>query len=66
MRRVILSKSETSEADLLLGLPHGDFVAEQAAFELYARTGRPIPASPEALCIGLDEWRYWIPSQRAP
>ena len=46
--------------DILLGLNHSGFVAEQAALALYARTARPLPEVADAFALDADEWRQWL------
>ena len=50
----------TSLDDLILGLRHPGVVREQAAFELYSRTGRPLPRDGRDLVTDSDDWREWL------
>jgi len=42
--------------DLLLGLDHPGFVAEQAAFALYARTGQSLPVDRDQMLLTRAAW----------
>jgi len=59
---IVASDPESSPNDLLLGLPHKGFVAEQAALALYRRTGRPIPDDRNQLILDPDEWARLLAS----
>ncbi len=50
----------SSVDDILPGLEHPGAVAEQAAFALYRRTVRPIPADASQLSKDPEEWRRWL------
>lgn len=50
----------TSLDDLILGLQHPGVIREQAAFELYSRTGRPLPRNGTDLATSPDDWREWL------
>lgn len=50
--------------DIIVGLRHGGFVAEQAALALYKRTGRPLPEDRGLLEVDATKWRTWIAQDR--
>lgn len=53
----IATNAAASLDDLMLGLRHPGFVAEQAALLLYKRTGRRLPDDRRKLMLAPDEWR---------
>jgi hypothetical protein len=57
---VVASAPASSIADLLLGLRHPAVIAEQAAFALYRRTGRPKPANASELSMDAEDWVVWL------
>jgi hypothetical protein len=62
---VVISSTASSLEDIMLGLRHGGFIAEQAALALYKRTGRPLPEDRNLLEIDAAQWRAWITRSRA-
>ena len=46
--------------DVMLGLDHEGFIAEQAAFALYARTKTPLPGDSSSLITDRHEWQRRI------
>jgi len=59
---VVIASPESSVFDILPGLKHGGFIAEQAALALYKRTGRPLPEDRTTLVTDLPSWADWISS----
>ncbi len=46
--------------DVMLGLDHEGFIAEQAAFALYARTKTPLPDDSSLFITDRQEWQRRI------
>lgn len=61
--RATIESPRSSVGDLLLGLQHSPFIAEQAALELYVRTGRPYPADRSRISTDPDDWHRWLAEQ---
>ena len=57
---IVASDSSSSLDDLIAGLSHPGFVAEQAAFALYHRTGRDVPQDAALFSTDAVEWRRWL------
>ena len=60
----IATDGSASLEDLILGLRHPGFVAEQAALTLYKRTGRPLPDDRGTLMLDPDDWRWVLKRDR--
>jgi len=60
---VVISSSESRLDDILLGLSHGGFVAEQAAMALHHRTGRPLVGVKKSLVRDAEDWSQWLSKQ---
>ena len=58
----LLRDSTCPLEDVMLGLDHEGFIAEQTAFALYARTNTPLPDDSSSLITDRQEWQRRIES----
>ena len=57
---------DSSPQDLMLGLPHSELIADQAALALYARTGRPLPKDRSKIATDAEDWTAWLLNSSTP
>lgn len=56
----MMNDPRSTPSDLVLGLACPGVVAEQAAFALYRRTGRPLPTRRACLNTNPADWAAWL------